>query len=114
MKDSALHKALRQQSEQRTTHLPSNFAYNTMQRIEKEQQARELRESVVATITIAACCLLGIGAMAFFYGEALLRGFRSMLQQQEGISLLPGMVFCFLFLATLNFFLHRHFARIEK
>ena len=111
MTDRALHEALRQQSDQKTMHLPSNFAYNTMRRIEKEQQAREWREKVVATITIAACCLLGIGAMAFFYGEALLRGFRTMLQQQEGISLLPGITFCFLFLATLNFFLRRHFVK---
>ena len=111
MKDSALHKALRQQSEQKTTHLPSNFAYNTMRRIEKEQRAYEWREKVVATITIVACCLLGICAMAFFYGEALLKGFKSMLQQQEGISLLPGVAFCFLFLATLNYFLRRHFAK---
>ena len=111
MTDRALHEALRQQSEQKTMHLPSNFAYNTMRRIEKEQQAREWRERVAAIITIAACCLLGVEAMIYYYGEALLQGFKSMLQQQEGISLVPGMAFCFLFLATLNFFLHRHYAK---
>ena len=111
MKDSALHEALRQQSEQRTMHLPSNFAYNTMRRIEKEQQAHEWHERAAAIITIVACCLLGICAMIFFYGEALLRGFKSMIQQQEGISLLPGVAFCFLFLSTLNYFLRCHFAK---
>jgi len=111
MKDRALHEALRQQSEQKTMHLPSNFAYNTMRRIEKEQQVHEWKEKVIATITITACCLLGVGVMIFYYGEVLLISFRSMLQQQEGISLLPGTAFCFLFLATLNFFLRRHYAR---
>ena len=111
MKDGALREALRQQSEQRPMHLPSNFAYNTMRRIEKERQAREWQEGVAATITIVACCLLGAGVMVFFYGEALLRGFISMLQHQEGISLLPGMAFCFLFLAILNYFLRRHYVR---
>ena len=111
MTDRALHEALRQQSEQKTIHLPSNFAFNTMRRIEKEQQAHEWREKVVATITIVAFCLLGLGTMIIFYGEALLRGFKSMIQQQESISLLPGMAFCFLFLATLNFLLRRHYAK---
>ena len=111
MKDRALQEALRQQSEQRPMRLPSNFAYNTMRRIEKEQQAREWQERVVVTITIVVSFLLGVGVMVFFYGEALLRGIKSMLQQQEGISLLPGMTFCFLFLATLNYFLHRHYVR---
>lgn len=111
MTDRALHEALRQQSEQKTMHLPSNFAYNTMRRIEREQQAREWRERLAAVITIAACCLLGVGAMIFYYGEALLVSFKSMIQQQEGISLLPGVAFCFLFLATLNFLLRRHFVK---
>lgn len=111
MTDRALHEALRQQSEQKTMHLPSNFAYNTMRRIEREQQAREWRERLAAVITIAACCLLGVGAMIFYYGEALLISFRSMIQQKEGISLLPGVAFCFLFLATLNFLLRRHFVK---
>ena len=111
MKDRALQEALRQQSEQRPMRLPSNFAFNTMRRIEKEQQAREWQERVVVTITIVASFLLGVGVMVFFYGEALLRGIKTMLQQQEGISLLPGMTFCFLFLATLNYFLHRHYVR---
>ena len=111
MTDRALHEALRQQSEQKKMHLPSNFAYNTMRRIEREQQAREWRERLAAVITIAACCLLGVGAMIFYYGETLLSSFKSVIQQQEGISLLPGTAFCFLFLATLNFFLRRHYAR---
>ena len=66
MKDGALREALRQQSEQRPMRLPSNFAYNTMRRIEKEQQAREWQKGVAATITIVACCLLGAGVMVFF------------------------------------------------
>lgn len=111
MKDRALQEALRQQSEQRPMRLSSNFAYNTMRRIEKEQQAREWQERVVVTITIVVSFLLGVGVMVFFYGEALLRGVRSMIQQQEGISLLPGMTFCLLFFATLNYFLHRHYVR---
>lgn len=111
MKDSALQKALRQQSEQQLMHLPSNFAYNTLRRIEKEQQAREWRERVVVTIAIVVSFLLGVGIMVFFYGETLLWGIESMLQQQEGISLLPGMTFCFLFFATLNYFLRRHYVK---
>lgn len=110
MTDRALHEALRQQEEQTSLRLPSNFAYTTMRRIEKEQRAREWKERVIAAITIGACCLLGVGAMLYYYSEALLQGFKTMIQHHEGISLLPGLVFCFLFLATLNLFLHRHFA----
>ena len=64
--------ALRQQSEQRPKRLPSNFAYNTMRRIEKEQQAREWRERVVVTIAIVVSFLLGVGIMVFFYIENII------------------------------------------
>ena len=63
--DKALREALRQQSEQHMR-LPSNFAYTTMRRIERERQTEEKREKLAAVITIAACCLLGVGTMAYF------------------------------------------------
>lgn len=112
MTDRALHEALRQKAEQEPLHLPSNFAYTTMRRIQQEQRVRERQERVTAAVTIAVCCLLGIGGIIYFYGEALLRGCRAMVQQSEGFSMVPGIAFCFCFLATLNYFLHRHFSKL--
>ena len=60
--DKALREALRQQSGQHMR-LPSNFAYTTMRRIERERQTEEKREKLAAVITIAACCLLGVGTV---------------------------------------------------
>ncbi|WP_027455787.1 hypothetical protein [Xylanibacter brevis] len=111
MTDRALHEALRQQAEQHPMELPSNFAYTTMRRIAKEQQARQRHEKVVATVTIGACSLLGIGVMGYCYGEALLKGLYAMLHHTEGFGVVPGLAFCCLFLATLNYFLRRHFSR---
>ena len=110
MTDKALRKALSQQSKQMSTRLPSNFAYNTLRRIERERQVSERREQVAATITIAACCILGVGSMIFFYGDALLKGLASMAQQQEAFSMIPGIIFCCLFFAVFNLFLRRRFS----
>ena len=107
--DKALREALRQQSEQHMR-LPSNFAYTTMRRIERERQTEEKREKLAAVITIASCCLLGVGTMAYFYGEALLGGLSSMLQQHEGFDVLPGLTFCCLFFALFNTYLRKKFA----
>lgn len=111
MTHRALYEALRQQEEQTSLRLPSNFAYTTMRRIEKEQRARKCRERLVAAVTITACCLLGVGTLLYYYSVPLLQGFQIMMLQHESLSLLPGMVFCFLFLTALNIFLHRHFVR---
>ena len=43
--------------------------------------------------------------MAYFYGEALLGGLSSMLQQHEGFDVLPGLTFCCLFFALFNTYL---------
>ena len=107
--DKALREALRRQSEQHMR-LPSNFAYTTMRRIERERQAQEKHEKLAAVITIAACCLLGVGTMAYFYGEVLLDSLSSMLQQHEGFDVLPGLTFCCLFFALLNAYLRKRFA----
>lgn len=109
MNDKALREVLHQQSEQQM-HLPSNFAYNTMRRIEREQQAQEKRERLYAIITIVACCMLGICTMAYFYGETIIGSLSSMVQQNEGLGTLPGMTFCLLFFALLNAYLRRRFA----
>ena len=111
MTDHALYEALRQQAEQHPMELPSNFAYTTMRRIAKEQQARQRHERVVATVTICICCVLGIAVMGYCYGEALLKGMQTMARHSESIVMVPGLAFCFLFLATLNYFLRRHFSR---
>ena len=109
MNDKALREVLHQQSEQQM-HLPSNFAYNTMRRIEREQLAQEKRERIYAIITIVTCCVLGIGTMAYFYGETIISSLSSMIQQNEGLGMLPGMTFCLLFFALLNSWLRKRFA----
>ena len=42
-------------------------------------------------------------------GETILGGLSSMIQQREGIAILPGMTFCCLFLAILNAYLRKKF-----
>lgn len=109
MNDKALREALRQQSDQTPRHLPSNFAFNTLRRIERERRVRERRETVIAAITITACCLLGFGTIIYFYGHALLDSLAAMTRQSEAFSILPGMAFCCMFFAALNYFLRRRF-----
>ena len=109
MTDKALREALSKQMEQTSLRLPSNFAYNTMRRIERERKISERREQVAAVIIIAVCCLLGVGTIIYFYADALLNAVTSLAQQREAFSILPGMLFCCLFLAAFNIFLRRRF-----
>lgn len=106
-KDSALRRAL---TPEEPLQLPSNFAYLTLRRIERERQARERRERLVAIVTIAASLLLGLAAIGYFYGGALLDAFLAVARQPEPFSLIPAVVFCSLFFALLNHYLRRHFA----
>ena len=110
MNDKALYEALRQQSVQTSRQLPSNFAFNTLRRIERERQVRERHEKIVAVITVAACSLFGFGAITYYYGDTLLHGLASMTQHSESYGILPGLAFCCLFLAVFNSFLRRKFA----
>ena len=90
--------------------LPSNFAHVTLRRIERERLARERRERVIAIVTVVACLLLGLAAIGYFYGTALLAAFRTMASQHESFSLIPAIAFCFLFFALLNHYLRRRYA----
>jgi len=90
--------------------LPSNFAHVTLRRIEHERLVRERRERIVALVTVTACLLLGIAAIGFFYGAALLSAFQTMFHQSESFGLIPAIAFCFLFFALLNHYLRRHYA----
>lgn len=90
--------------------LPSNFVHVTLRRIERERLARERRERVIALVTVAACLLLGLTAIGYFYGVALLAAFQAMLHQSESFGLIPAIAFCFLFFALLNHYLRRKYA----
>lgn len=90
--------------------LPSNFAHVTLRRIERERLARERRERVIALVTVAACLLLGLVAIGYFYGAALLAAFQTMFHQSESFGLIPAIAFCFLFFALLNHYLRRRYA----
>ncbi len=90
--------------------LPSNFAHVTLRRIERERLARERRERVIALVTVAACLLLGLAAIGYFYGAALLAAFQTMFHQSESFGLIPAIAFCFLFFALLNHYLRRRYA----
>ena len=110
MTDKALREALRQQTEMQTSmRLPSNFAYNTLQRITREQKAREQREKIAAILTIAACTILGIVVILWFYGTTLKSAIMVMCHQPEGIALLPAMTFCAVFFTLLNLYLRRKY-----
>lgn len=106
-KDSVLRQAL---TPTEPLKLPSNFVHVTLRRIELERQARERRERVAALATVVACLLLGLAAISFFYGTALLSAFHTMLSQHESFSLIPAIAFCFLFFALLNHYLRRKYA----
>lgn len=110
MTDKALREALRQQVEKQTSmRLPSNFAYNTLQRITCEQKVRERKEKIAAILTIAACTILGIVVIVWFYGTALKSAIMVMYHQPEGIALLPAMTFCAVFFTLLNQYLRRKY-----
>lgn len=109
MTDKALREALSKQMEQNSLRLPSNFAYNTMRRIEREHKISERRKQLAAVITVIVCCLLGVGTIVYFYADTLLNAVTSLAQQREAFGILPGMLFCCLFLAAFNFFLRRRF-----
>ena len=105
-KDSALRQAL---TPTEPLKLPSNFAHVTLRRIERERLARERREHVIALVTVAASLLLGLAAIGYFYGAALLAAFQTMFHQSESFSLIPAIAFCFLFFALLNHYLRRRY-----
>ena len=106
-KDTALRQAL---TPTEPLKLPSNFAHVTLRRIERERQARERRERVIAFVTVSACLLLGLAAIGYFYGTTLLTAFYTMTRQSESLSLIPAIAFCFLFFALLNHYLRRRYA----
>ena len=106
-KDTALRQAL---TPTEPLKLSSNFAHVTLRRIEHERLVRERRERIVALVTVTACLLLGIAAIGFFYGAALLSAFQTMFRQSESFGLIPAIAFCFLFFALLNHYLRRHYA----
>lgn len=114
MTDKALRKALIQQAEEQSMRLPSNFAYTTLRRIEQEQKAQERRERIAAIFTIAASAILGIAVIFWFYGASLKSAIMVMLHHSEGISIVPAMTICALFLTLFNLYLQRKFsARIR-
>ena len=105
-RDSALRQAL---TPTEPLKLPSNFAHVTLRRIERERLARERREHVIALVTVAASLLLGLAAIGYFYGAALLAAFQTMFHQSESFGLIPAIAFCFLFFALLNHYLRRRY-----
>ena len=89
--------------------LPSNFAHVTLRRIERERLARERRERVIALVTVAACLLLGLAVIGYFYGAALLAALQTMTRQSDSFSLIPAIAFCCIFFALLNHYLRRRY-----
>lgn len=106
LRDSALRQAL---TPKEPLKLPSNFAHTTLRRIERERLERERRECVFALVTVAACLLLGLAAIGFFYGAVLLTAFQTMSRQSESFTFIPAIAFCFLFFALLNHYLRRRY-----
>ena len=105
-KDTALRQAL---TPKEPLKLPSNFAHVTLRRIERERLARERRERVIALVTVAACLLLGLAVIGYFYGAALLAALQTMLRQSESFSLIPAIAFCCIFFVLLNHYLRRRY-----
>ena len=105
-KDTALRQAL---TSKEPLKLPSNFAHVTLRRIERERLARERRERVIALVTVAACLLLGLAVIGYFYGAALLAALQTMSRQSESFSLIPAIAFCCIFFALLNYYLRRRY-----
>ena len=106
-KDKALRQAL---TPAEPLTLPSNFAHVTLRRIERERKARERREQILAFVTVAACLLLGLAVIGYFYGATLLAAFQTMFRQSESLGLIPAIAFCCLFFALLNHYLRRRYA----
>jgi hypothetical protein len=90
--------------------LPSNFAHVTLRRIERERQAHERREHIIAFVITAVTLMLGIIVIGYFYGAALLAAIHTMFRQSESFSLIPAIAFCCLFFALLNHYLRRRYA----
>ena len=106
-KDNALRQAIGQAQEQ-PMRLPSNFAYQTLQRVRHERLARERRERRLSIATVVAVALLGIGTILYLFGPAILASV-----QESSWTILPTL-FCVSFLAALNSFLHRQFRNTSR
>ena len=114
MKDNALRTALRQQAEQTDKRLPSNFAYNTLRRIEREKKTREHKEQVAMACAIVIVTLMGLSALLYYYGEPLLDSLLSMSRQTEALDMLPALTFCAVFLTVTNIILRRKFMPVTQ
>ncbi len=89
--------------------LPSNFAYTTMQRIRREQREAERRQRIAAIACVVGISLLGIAALGYFFGKALLHSLIAAFSLPGDFSLVPPTLFCLVFFALLNsWLLRRH------
>lgn len=101
-KDDALRQAISQATEQ-PMRLPSNFAYQTLQRVHRERQARESRKRRLSIAAVVAVALLGTGTILYLFGQAIVTALR-----ESSWTILPTL-FCMSFLVVLNNILHRWF-----
>ena len=92
-----------------TKRLPSNFAYNTMRRIRREQLEAERRSRMIAIAVIIGVSLLGLVALVHFLGSVLWQSFSDMFRQPGSLSLVVLTLICLLFFALLNHWLARRF-----
>ena len=106
-KDNALRRAISQAQEQ-PMRLPSNFAYQTLQRVRRERLARERRERRLSIAAVIAVALLGIGTILYLFGQAIVTSVR-----ESSWTILPTL-FCMSFLAALNSILHRRFRNTSR
>ena len=105
-KDQALRQALVPIEPKR---LPSNFAYTTMRRIRQEQHEAEHRQHIAAVVSIVVVCLLGFGALIYFFGGVLWESFASVFSQPDAAVLSLCSLFCLTFFALLNRWLSHRF-----
>lgn len=105
-KDKGLKKAVRKQGEA-TFHLPSNFTYRTMQKVEEAIRLREKkseRRTLLATIA-ASIFLIGISTagLILYFGDSIREAFTlTAIQRTESIQI-PS--FYFLLLLAIPLFI---------
>lgn len=117
-KDKALKRALKQQEE--TPHLPPNFCFRTMLRINEEVRLREKRTERRLLVGIIAVSLLLIGGgvfvLTYFYGDLLRQAFAILWESADAADFQPAFLLClpviillyFDYLMRRTYYSHRH------
>lgn len=105
-KDRALMKAL---APKEAKHLPSNFSYLAMRRIEESHREALRRQRIAAIIVVIVLFCAGLAVLAYYFGSTLYHSLVSLRSVPDAWAIALSSLFCLTFFALLNQWLaHRN------